>query len=142
MSLLLERVIAADPVLQRVFFDERRLAPTAGETATVNLILAAITERKVDLFKARDLPEAERLVFGWRRLNGQRVPGIRELYFRARRHCDGHFADYLANLVDDDCEHVVAFEHGNGASVFKRDHRAWAALRHRHNARPPVSRRR
>ncbi len=124
---LTEDVIFSDPVLQRVFFDPRRLAPMFGRDAIVNIALHKISLLEVEFLKAKTADLAEQLA--WR---------IRRYYFLARRHCDGRHLGYLERLVADGCQHVELFAHNEREPVFNIDYRARAAYRHRYTYRPPT----
>lgn len=124
-------LVFTDPVLQRVFFDGRCLAPKSGHDAIVHMAEYEISRLKVLLQKARDLDFAEDL-----------QAQIRRQYFLARRHCDGYLITMPAGH-DDGCEHVMMFEHGgNRDPFFATDYRRRAELRHRFGDRTTVHPRR
>lgn len=119
-------LIFTDPVLQRVFFDGRCLAPKGGHDAIVHIAEYEISRLKVLLQKAKSVEFAEQL-----------QAKIRRQYFLARRHSDGYFMSMPAGY-DDRCEHVVRFEHANEDRFFDIDSRARAAYRHRFEYRPSI----
>lgn len=123
---LCTEMIFTDPVVQRVFFDARRLAPRWGHDAIVNIAEYEISRLKVLLQKAIDVDFAESM-----------QQQIRRQYFLARRHADGYVVDWAAGY-DDGCEHVVMFAHGNDDHFFNIDHRARSRIRHRHKFRSTV----
>ena len=115
-----------DPVLQRVFFDGRRLAPKFGHDAIVNIAEYEISRLKVLLQKATSIYVAESL-----------QTQIRRQYFLTRSHADGYVADMRAGY-DDGCQHVVMFEYRNDDDFFDLDFRKRAELRHRHRFRSEI----
>lgn len=120
---LTEDIIFADPVLKRVFYDDRALAPMPGHDAIVSIALHEIANLKVLFFKAKAVDTAERLA--WL---------IRRQYFIARRHSEGRHLEELERR--DHCEHVQEFAHNERDPVFNVDHRARSAYRHRYSYRP------
>ena len=121
-----EDVIFSDPVLRRIFFDGRRFAPQSeSKTATVNLHLWAITEKKRFFLKTKNIETAERLQLG-----------MRAHWLALREFCDGYFIDIP---VGDGCEHVVEFAHDRLDQCFAIDFRARSACWHRYGRRtaPP-----
>ena len=125
-----EAVIFSDPVLQRVFFDERLFAPEPGHEVTVNDALYKITGLKVQFYKATSVEECERI-----------ARQMRHHYFRARRYSMGYRYEWLENLLNEPGRHTLLFEHDEHSKVFSVDYRARAAYRHRFNARQTVQRR-
>ncbi len=122
---LTEDIIFSDPVLQRIFFDERRLAPRMKSSAAVVINhWYSITEYKI-LFQKEKRPAVAEY---WQRK-------MRARWFVARKLCDGYFADMLGH--DDGCEHVVVFRHANDAAIFNVDQRARAAYWFKYAQRGP-----
>lgn len=121
---LAEDILFIDPVLQRIFFDPRRFAPRSPKVSgRVCNLWFAISQAKIKFLKTKDLEYAERL---------QMI--MRNRWFDIRRLCDGYFVEMPAGYVDG-CEHVRAFEYGNGAREFAIDEKQRAALWYRHGRR-------
>lgn len=113
---LIEDVIFSDPVLLRIFFDERRLAARSKQSAgAVACLEWSISERKVEFQKEKHPGVAEY----WQRL-------MRSDWFAARKLCDGYFIALPAGHADG-CEHVELFAHDAGSAAFEIDARARAA---------------
>jgi hypothetical protein len=122
-----EELLELDPVLQRVFFDDRHFAPLPDHAAIVDIKLYELSELKQRWYRVRDLEVAEALQVR-----------MRECWFSLRRHCEGyHIA--LPCGHDDKCQHVVEFKHRgrDAVAAFDIDHRARAALWYRYKQRPP-----
>jgi hypothetical protein len=123
-----EDIILADPVLQRIFFDPRTVAPRSQHhAATVATLYYRISEITVLFMKAKKLREAERL------------QGImRRHWFRIRELCDGYFVRFPP-CYSDSAEHVQVFRHDAGAAEFAIDRNRRRALWHRHEQRAPTT---
>ena len=153
-----EDLIFSDPVLQRVFFDARRFAPTPGKEADVYQLLSRIAEREVAFHKARTIEGLERLTLGemirvkYRPTVGDeadddkpcpkfryiRRAGMREMYFQVRALCDGYYFDQLT-LAGDGCQHVLMFAHEKFDPVFRPQYSARFHLWQKYARRRPVS---
>ena len=124
---LIEDVIFSDPVLQRIFFDQRRFAPKsdlkAGKIAGLDM---AISEDKVKFQKATEPALAEY----WQRT-------MRSRWFVIRSLADGYFIRLPSMIPDDGCEHVVEFAHENRDKCFQVDFKARAAFWQRYAQRWP-----
>lgn len=113
---LVEDVIFSDPVLNRIFFDQRRFAPRSDYSSSeVAGLEMAISEDKVKFQKATEPALAEY----WQRR-------MRARWFAIRKLCDGYFMKLPAGH-DDGCEHVAQFAHDAGSAEFAIDQRARAA---------------
>lgn len=110
---LTENIILADPVLRRIFFDNRRFAARSKHSAgIVSQLVASIAEAKIQFQKETRLAVAEY----WQRL-------MRADWFAARKLCDGYFLDLPAGHSDG-CEHVRLFAHDAGDAAFEINVRA------------------
>lgn len=122
---LTEDVIFTDPVLQRIFFDQRRFAPRATQEAAVTNLEYDITDAKLQFSKAKRLQELEPMQIGMRRR-----------WFEIRTRCDGYLMKLPAGY-DDGCEHVTVFAHDNLDPCFRIDVRKRYALWRRYAQRVP-----
>ena len=113
---LTEDIIFSDPVLQRIFFDERRLAArfkqSAGHVAGIEAI---ITQTKIEFQKEKSPGRAEQL---------QRL--MRMEWFAARALCDGYFIKPPPGFSDKR-QHVELFAHDAGSACLEIDARARTA---------------
>ncbi len=122
---LIEDVIFSDPVLQRIFFDKRRLAPRMKSSAALVINhWYAITEYKILFQKAKRPAAAEYY---------QRK--MRARWFAARKLCDGYFMEMpgLSGVG----EQVRVFAFDNAAAAFFIDPRARAAYWFKYAQRAP-----
>lgn len=123
---LTEDIIFSDPALQRIFFDERRVAPRSdGSAGKVANHWYAISEYKVAFLKEKRPPVAEYY-------QGK----MRAHWFALRKLCDGYFLQLPAGH-DDGCEHVETFAHADGGDAFKIDSTARAAYWYRYARQSP-----
>lgn len=122
---LTEDVIFTDPVLQRIFFDERRFAPRATHEAAVTNLEYDITDAKVKFLKEKRLEILESLQMR-----------MRQRWFDIRTLCDGYLMK-LPGGHDDGCEHVTVFAHDNLDPCFSIDARKRYALWRRYAQTAP-----
>ena len=123
---LTEDIIFSDPVLQRIFFDNRPFAPwsdtAAGEVAALDMQISVL---KVRFLKERSIEHAEVL---------QKT--MRVGWFAIRKRCAGYFLELPAGH-DDGCQHVLMFLHETRDPAFHVDFRARKALWLRYARRSP-----
>ena len=115
---LAESIIFSDPVMQRIFFDGRRVAPrhTPKNVGAVTCLQMAIAEDMVIFLKAKKLPAAEAIQIRMRRR-----------WFAIRRRCDGYYLKMPAGYSDA-CEHIEAFRYARNARQFNVDAKQRYAL--------------
>jgi hypothetical protein len=114
---LVEDVIFSDPVLKRIFFDDRWFAArSAYAQSQVAGLDMAISEDKVEFQKASTPAQAE---YWQRKMRGK--------WFDIRKLCDGYHIKFPIAGFDDGCEHVELFAHDADSDAFAVDMRARAA---------------
>ncbi len=123
---LAEDIIFSDPVLQRIFFDPRRVAPrTEYSAGHVSNHWHSIAECQVIFLKTKRMQTAEAMQYE-----------MRAHWFALRKLCDGYFIDMPCGYSDG-CEHVELFAHDTGSPEFEIDMRARAACWCKYAQRQP-----
>ncbi len=123
---LAEDIIFSDPVLQRIFFDPRRVAPrTKYSAGDVNIHWHSIAECQVIFLKTKRMQTAEAMQYE-----------MRAYWFALRKLCGGYFIDMPCGYSDG-CEHVEMFAHENSGKCFQVDFKARAAIWRRYARRTP-----
>jgi hypothetical protein len=130
-------MLAADPILRKVFLSPRVMAPKAGTfwhrgalvtyRAELNCQRAYLDQLQVAFHRASTFQQIDRLRLG-----------IRAVWLWMRYCSEG----YYLQLPDDGCEHVVMFSDGDPDEIFAADGRALASLRHRYAKTAAAERRR